>query len=359
MYRHRLSDYADYARPGVLSFLDWITFFVKTLGSCACTLIKARHERMCITRTPFYPFLRFYSTAPLYDSLEQKHLINLLSHSSWHSPAQALQHPLHGPHHPWRPTKQRPILCSRRRKMLLHHLPIHKPAISCPLGIRLAEHIVQLKFIRAFLRKGIKFRAQQDVVFGVVCIQQRDARGVLRVLANSPDELVHWHYTRAAGDHGDVLCILAGVLHCALGPADVDWLSDGHVFEVACHRAVRVNFDEKRNAAKVIVIGNWGVGPGDGLAVDGCAQGDVLACWEAKDIVGVRERKDQAVDMWCDFLLASEGEGTPLAGVEDSCSFTGDVCVRYWDKVCCLGETVRLVVGEFLLHVKFARCPYA
>ena len=223
----------------------------------------------------------------------------------------------------------------------------------------MAEYIVQLEFIRAFLGKGIEFRAEQDVVFGVVCIEQRDARGVLRVLANSADKLVHWRNARAARDHGDVLCISAGVLHCALGSADVDWLSNSHFFEVACHRTVWVNFDEKLDAAKIIVVGNWGVGPGNGFALDGCAQGNVLACWEAKDIVGVGETKDQAVDMWCDFVLTGESEGTPLAGVEDLCSFTGDVRVWDWDKVRCMGETVRLVVGEFLLHVKLARCPYS
>ena len=154
--------------------------------------------------------------------LEQKHLITLLSHSPWHRPTQVLQHPLHGLHHPWRPTKQHPILRSRRRKMLLHHLPIHKPAVPSPLVNRLAEHIVQLKFIRAFLRKGIEFRAEQDVVFGVVRIEQRDARGILPVLADCADELVHWCNSRTASDHGDVLCVLTGVLHCTLRPADVD-----------------------------------------------------------------------------------------------------------------------------------------
>ena len=94
------------------------------------------------------------------------------------------------------------------------------------------------------------------------------------------------------------------------------------------------------------------------MAHDSCAQGDVLACWEAEDIVGVGEGKDQAVDIWCDFFFAGEGEGSPLAGVEYLCSFTLDVCVRDSDKVCCLDGTVRLVVSEFLLHVKLARCPY-
>ena len=200
---------------------------------------------------------------------------------------------------------------------------IHKPRIPGPVLARPAQHIAHLKPLRIIPCKRIQLRPQQDIVLGVVRIQQRDARvGVGGVFADRPDELVHGGDACAAGDHADAFRVAARVLHCALGAADVDRAAGFHLREVLRHRAGGVDLDQQLDAAAVAIVGDGRVGACDGGAVDGGAERDVLAGWEAEGVVCVRQGEDEVVDVRGDLGFVRESEGSPLARVE-GCSSRG------------------------------------
>mmetsp|Transcript_9825 Transcript_9825/g.26483 ORF Transcript_9825/g.26483 Transcript_9825/m.26483 type:complete len:242 (+) Transcript_9825:364-1089(+) len=202
-----------------------------------------------------------------------------------------------------RATHQREGAIAGREDMRLHHLLGDEAHIEVPNRVFLhAVHCVpQLKALGVRLRQAVQLLAQEDVLRGLVRIDQAHPRRVLRLAQHRGEDLVARGQAGPTGDERDPVAPRrltsqgegAGALVDELTERafHVDRVSDLHGLQMLGHLAAlrelrmdsgEVDLNKEVHVTKGGVVGHRRVRPHDRGPVDLGLQQHVRACRQAK-----------------------------------------------------------------------------
>lgn len=197
----------------------------------------------------------------------------------------------------------------RWEQVVFDHLVIDEADAVLP-GLRGAvDGVPDLKLLLVLGRQHVQVVAQQNVLFGLIGIEQSQLSIVAALLEDFVDELKHWSDAGAASNHVDLLDIhdlwrvLAQLLDRELSVAEVlklaGWAAEGnlvshlHLVEELRHLAtirelgmdvLAIHFHNQVDEAFVVIARNWSVAANDELAFDLCGKIDVLANWKSQNV---------------------------------------------------------------------------
>lgn len=179
---------------------------------------------------------------------------------------------------------------------------------ACPAFRRVVQDVIHRETVGVVLSKEVELLLQQNILRVYICVYEAELCAILRVLQSRADNLKHGCNSSAAGNHTQVPGERGRICELTLGAFDAYFISDFEQRNVLRDvslliglvqrlrtRAIPVthytHLNEQVEVSDIVITACGSVAAHYVLTANLRRDGNMLANWETKDILGMRKRK--------------------------------------------------------------------